>query len=278
MDLMLSEHLLEASEYTFTNVFAYKGAYGFRVSSLNNSLIILKGREPVSFFCPVGDDPDIEILFKYQKGQGVAPLVERVPEAFVKKHIEGDKRYTAFEEREHFDYIHDIKELVELKGRRFHDKRNKVNRFRNDHKYEYMPLTPELIRECIEFEDYWCEDRECEKYYGLQNEKKAVMAMLKNFVALGLIGGVIKLGRNVAALTIAEKYLPDTLVIHVEKANSDIPGLYQAINQEFLIHGAGGCRFVNREQDLGIDGLRQAKMSYNPVRFVKKYTVRPSKI
>ena len=83
----------------------------------------------------------------------------------------------------------------------------------------------------------------------------------------------IKIGDKIAAVTLAEKLLPDTMVIHVEKANPDIPGLYQVINQEFLLHEAAGCSFVNREQDLGIPGLRTSKMSYNPVRFVKKYTV-----
>jgi hypothetical protein len=101
--------------------------------------------------------------------------------------------------------------------------------------------------------------------------------MLKNFDSLGLMGGVIRIEGKIAALTFAETYLPDTLVIHVEKANPDIPGLYQVINQEFLMHEAGDCRFVNREQDLGIQGLRSAKMTYNPVNFIRKYTVTEKK-
>ncbi len=98
--------------------------------------------------------------------------------------------------------------------------------------------------------------------------------MLRNFNSLDMKGGLIRVDGKVAALTLGEKILPDTMVIHIEKANSDIPGLYQVINQEFLIHEAADCRFVNREQDLGIEGLRNSKMSYNPVKFVRKYKVR----
>jgi len=268
-----SRYPLEASEYTFTNIFAFTAAYDFRISILGGSLIILKNHAPASFFCPIGDAPDIDMLFDYLKTRGDKPCIERVPESFVKKYIEGNGKYSAIEEREHFDYIHDVKELIKLSGRRFHDKKNKVNKFRKEYEYEYIPMTAELVGECIEFEDYWCAERDCEKDQGLSREKCAILIMLKNFDALGLVGGVIRLDNKIAALTLAEAYLPDTLVIHVEKANPDIPGLYQIINQEFLMHESGGYTFVNREQDLGIQGMRNAKMSYNPVKFIKKYRV-----
>jgi hypothetical protein len=177
-------------------------------------------------------------------------------------------------ERDHYDYVYNVKELIELKGRRFRNKRNKVHTFRNSYRYEYEPLTADLIDECIEFEDHWCETRDCEKHSGLIKERCAIMEMLNNFSSLDIKGGIIRTGGRIAALTIGEIILPDTLVIHIEKAHSGIHGLYQVINQEFLINEAGGCRFVNREQDLGIQGLRNAKMLYNPVKFIKKYRVR----
>jgi hypothetical protein len=186
------------------------------------------------------------------------------------------KKYIAEEERDHFDYVYGVRELIELKGRKFHDKKNNVNKFRNNYSYEYLPLNPGLINKCIRFEDYWCETRECEKHPGLKREKCAILAMLKNFGQLDLKGGVIVIDNKVAALTLGEQFLEDTFVIHVEKANSYIHGLYQAINQEFLMHEAAECRYVNREQDLGIEGLRAAKMSYKPVRFIRKYRVKES--
>ena len=100
--------------------------------------------------------------------------------------------------------------------------------------------------------------------------------MLRHFDELGIKGGAIEMEGRICALTMGERLNPDTLVIHIEKAKAGIQGLYQAINQEFLRHEAGGLKFVNREQDLGVLGLRRAKKSYNPVRMIRKYRILPA--
>lgn len=269
----------EASEYTFTNIFAFrfKTAYNFKISQLKDNLIILKDKDPASVFCPVGNSQISDVLnniFDYLKKDNKVPYMERIPEGFLNVYLKDKRNFMLEADRNQFDYICNVRELIELKGNRFHDKKNRVNKFRKLYKYDYLTLTPDLIGECLEFEDYWCEVRECEKHPGLRKEQCAILAMLKNFRALDIKGGAIRIEGKIAAITLGEKLLPDTFVIHVEKANPDIPGLYQTINQEFLIHEKGDCRFVNRQQDLGIAGLRRAKMSYNPVRFVKKFKVR----
>jgi hypothetical protein len=277
---IIKDHLgrapLEASEYTFTNLFAFRDAYNFKVSTLKGNLIILKDGSPMSMFCPVGNHEIQTVMeegFRFLERHSAPPLFERVSENFVQAHLMDNDRFLKEEERAHFDYVYDVRELVELKGRKFHDKKNKVNKFRNSYEYKYEKLTPDMIEECLEFEDYWCQERDCEKYYGLHRERCAILEMLRNFEALNLKGGIIRVENKIAALTLGEKLLPDTMVIHIEKAHADMPGIYQAINQEFLIHEAYDCRYVNREQDLGIEGLRHSKTSYNPVAFVKKYRV-----
>jgi hypothetical protein len=267
---------LEASEYTFTNLFAFRETYDIRLSLLRDNLIILKNAEPVSMFCPVGSADILDVMdeiFDYLKNVTDEPFIERIPEGFLRAYLKNGVKFIIEEERNHFDYVYDVRELIDLKGRKYHDKKNKVNKFRSLYKYEYIALTPDLIGECLEFEDYWCEVRDCGKYPGLNRERCAILEMLNNFSALNIKGGVIRMDGKIAALTLGEKYLHDTFVIHVEKANTRIPGLYQVINQEFLIHEANDCRFVNREQDLGVQGLKYSKMSYNPVRFIKKYKV-----
>lgn len=275
----LSRHPLEASEYTFTNIFAYRveTAYNFKLSLLENNIIILKDSEPVSAFCPVGDSGVLDVLhemFEYLGTDNKEPYLERVPGSFVSRYLKNNKDFIIEEDRDQFDYLYNVRELAELRGRRFHDKKNLTNKFRNRYEYEYLSLTHDLVGECLAFEDYWCEVRECEKHSGLKRERCAILEMLKNFRALNIKGGAIRTGGKIAAITLGEKFLHNTFVIHVEKANPDIPGLYQVINQEFLMHEAGGCSFVNREQDVGENGLRKAKLSYNPVDFVKKYIIR----
>lgn len=273
----LKESCLEPSEYTFTNIFAFRSAYDFKLSVLEKNLIIISKEKPVSMFCPVGMTGGEDVLyevFDYLRSYSDNPVMERVPEDFVNKYINNSGRFVADADRDNFDYIYYVKELIELKGRRFHDKRNKVNKFRNTYNYEYLSLTPDIVHECLEFEDHWCEVRECGKYPGLKKEKCAILEMLNNFESLKLKGGAIRIGGKIVALTIGERYLSDTFVIHVEKAQHAIGGLYQVINQEFLINEASDCMFVNREQDLGFQNLRNTKMSYNPSRYIEKYKVR----
>jgi hypothetical protein len=267
---------LEGSEYTFTNIFAFRLAYEFELSLLRGNLIIKRNKEPISFYSPVGNShirETIKELFGYLNNISDDAYIERVPESLVKEYLVS-RDFIVNEDRDNFDYLYTVQELIELKGRKFHDKKNRVNRFRADYEYEYLALTPDRIEECIEFEHYWCEVKDCGKYPGLEKERCAILELLNNFESLDIKGAIIKTGGKIAALTLGEKISSDTFVIHVEKAHSHIPGLYQVINQEFLVHEAGDCRYVNREQDLGIKGLRNAKMSYNPSGFVRKYRVR----
>jgi len=273
----LSRYPLEASEYNFTNIFAFREAYNFKLSLLHDNLIILKETEPASVFCPIGNSQVsgvLEEICSYLKTRTKDPYLERVPESFVKTYLKDNENLVIEEEREHFDYVYLVKELVQLRGNKFHDKKNKINKFKSIYQYKYQTLAPDLIEECIAFEDDWCEKRDCGKYPGLEKEQCAILEMLNNFSALNIKGGIIRLDNRIVALTLGEIFLKDTMVIHIEKANAELPGLYQVINQEFLKHEAGGCIYVNREQDLGIEGLRNAKMSYNPLRFAKKYKIK----
>ena len=224
----LSKYSLEASEYTFTNIYAYRfeSAYNFRLSLLKDNLIIIKGADPVSAFCPIGNSQIPEVMsqvFDYLREHNHAPYFERIPESFIDAHVRGSG-FIINEERDHFDYVYDVKELIELKGSRFHVKRNNVNKFRKNYKYEYIPLTPDLIGECLDFEDYWCEVRDCEKHPGLKKEQCAILVMLNNMEALDIIGGAIRVNSRIAAVTLGQRMLDDTMLIHVEKATPDIPG------------------------------------------------------
>jgi hypothetical protein len=273
----LKRYPLEASEYNFTNIFAFRKAYNFELTVLYDNLIIFRNAEPFSVFCPVGTSlmpRTLEEIFSYLKTRTKDPCLERVPESFVDAFLKGNRNIISMEERDHFDYVYLVKDLAQLRGNKFHDKKNKINKFKSMYQYKYETLTPELVEECLAFEHDWCEERDCEKYPGLEKERCAILQMLNNFSALSVRGGIIRVDNRIVALTIGERFLKDTMVIHVEKANADMPGLYQVINQEFIGHEAGDCTYVNREQDLGIEGLRQSKMSYNPLRFVKKYKIR----
>lgn len=166
-------------------------------------------------------------------------------------------------------------ELIALPGQKYHDKKNLIRQLDKAADWRYRPMTPELIERTLPFQHDWCQERNCAENEGLLREHCATFRMLTNFTALGLRGGVIEVDGRLAAITLGEPLNADTWVVHIEKAMGGLPGLYQAINREFLRDAAADFPFVNREQDLGIPGLRKAKLSYNPVRLIKKYTILP---
>jgi hypothetical protein len=183
-------------------------------------------------------------------------------------------RVTTVEDRGHWDYIYSVDELVELKGNRYHKKKNLVNQFKKKYDYVYAPLGPDLIDHAKGMQEDWCTWRDCESSEILSAENSAIFRILRDWDLLeGTLGGALMMDQVMVAYTVAEALSDDTLLIHFEKGDIEYKGVYQAINQMFLTHSGKGFRFVNREQDLDDEGLRKAKLSYHPVDFQKKYHV-----
>ena len=135
----------------------------------------------------------------------------------------------------------------------------------------YEPIGPDNYEECKAFGDEWCEKRVGEDE-SLRCEQCAIHEAIDNFEALGLRGGAIRVNGKIEAFSFGKKINDDTAVLHVEKANPDIRGIYAAINKEFAEHAWGDVVYLNREEDMGHEGLRTAKESYHPEFMIKKYS------
>ncbi len=176
--------------------------------------------------------------------------------------------------RDRFDYIYNIDELISLSGRALHKKKNHLNRFFNLYpNFSYERVDASNAMEVLSAYRAWFEDSD--KSDGLCNEMLGIEAVLKNFSRIGgndadIKGAIIRIDGKIAAFSLAEQINDDSVVIHIEKGNTFYAGIYQAINQQFLKNDFSHLRFVNREEDLGIEGLRKAKMSYKPCRFIEK--------
>jgi len=178
-------------------------------------------------------------------------------------------------ERDNFDYIYLSKDLIELKGRKFHTKKNHVNSFRKKHSdYQYVPMTAEMTDQCIAFMAEWCHERGCVKGDSIDCERKAILEAMNNFTALGFQGAAIYIDGKMVSFTFGEVSNDDTAVIHVEKGLLEYKGVYGVINQEFCAQQWQNVEYINREEDMGIEGLRKAKESYHPVKMVEKYSVK----
>ena len=179
-------------------------------------------------------------------------------------------------DRPNFDYIYDTKDLIELSGRAYHSKKNHLNYFLANYEYEYVKMTPEMTDEGMEFIREFNERKSLDDPHErllLEFEERAMKDVFLNLDTVGYLSGVIRIDGKIEAISIGGKLGTKTVTVHVEKANTEYRGLYQAINTEFCKHMASNVKRINREEDMGIPGLRKAKLSYKPVKFVEKYTL-----
>lgn len=274
-DAALAERPPELSAYTFTNIFAWREPYGASVSQLGGQIVVHHERDRGRFCLePIGKG-DVRATMEAAWGRSDPGTLqfERVQSATADL-FRDDPAFEVSLDRDDSDYLHASSDLIELPGRKYDAKRNFIKRFQSSYDYEYVVLTGETAAECHDFADQWCEERSCQTVEGLRREQCAVYQMLTNFDALGIRGGAIRVSGAIVAFSLGEALNPETLVVHVEKADSQYEGLYQVINNEFCSREARHFAWVNREQDLGVPGLRKAKESYHPVRMVEAYRIR----
>ena len=273
------EHLAESpqktSDYCFANLWGWAEVYGLHWA-WSDGLVWIKQTVPEEiFWAPVGLWGAVDwnrCVSSYFNGQ---TQFIRIPENLLeiwKGNI--GQHITVEETRGQWDYLYSVTELVELRGKRFHKKKNLLNQFKKKYDFKYLPFGPEIIDMAREMQEDWCTWRDCESFEALAAENRAISRILNSWEKIyGLGGGAIMVDQEMAAYTIVESLSREMLVIHFEKGNAKYKGVYQAINQMFLEHSGNESSIANREQDLDDEGLRKAKLSYNPTGFLKKYRI-----
>lgn len=274
----------ETSELTFTNLYMWRQYYRPWLKTEAGCLLIIaniEGREPFGLppICQGDQTPGdrgraLAALMGHLGRLTAGPMVCRTGAGFVEQVVDRD-RYEAVLDRDQSDYVYLTAELISLSGNRFHRKKNHLNRFLKTYAHEYRPLDRELVGRVLAMQQDWCRLRDCASDQSLAGEDQAIYEALSKFGELDYTGGAIILGGKVEAFSLGEMLNPGTAVIHIEKANPDINGLYAAMNQMFAARAWAHCRFINREQDLGLEGLRAAKESYNPHHLVDKFVITP---
>lgn len=276
---------MRACHQNFINIFAWSEINNYRVARLANYLIV-KGKEKDydrHYFYPVGSG-DIQEVIKTLiqdandsdhefKLLGISP--ENINE--LNNIFPGRFEYSPM--RDSFDYIYQLDKLVTLAGNKLHSKRNHINKFKKVNNWSFELITPGNLVECWEMNIKWCKDNNCNEDDQLLKEKCAVKRCFDNYVELGLEGGLLRVDERVIAFTMGEKLNSDTYVIHVEKAFSEIQGAYQMINREFSAYVQQThpeLLYINREEDMGYEGLRKAKLSYYPEKLEEKYIAKLS--
>jgi hypothetical protein len=256
------------SEFTFAGLYLFRNTYGYRAAWLPNDTLVFSGaREGKSFFLLPCGLPDIDLVHGLFSRHGYLKNLSEGDTAAGRIMLE-QSGYTAEEDRNNFDYLYLREDLATLPGKQYHKKRNLVNAFLNNYTYEAKPLRASALKDAFYILDAWREAK------GESGDYTASREALDLMEELNLKGCIFYVGGKPAAYTLGEALARGrSFAIHFEKAIDSYKGIYQFVNQAFAASLPKHYIHINREQDLGDTGLRQAKMTYRPSGFVKKYQV-----
>lgn len=270
-----------SADFNFGNIFLWDDSFHQLVGELGGRVVVLPCYDHTPFFAyPVGPGalaPVLREMEAHARGQGVPftlrgvtkehlPLIEAV--------YPGRCEVTA--ERPLWDYIYSAEKLATLSGKHLHGKRNHIHRFEAEYEWSFAPMTAGDHGECLALLDEWLAANPEDLGAGSLDERTAILRAFEHYDALGLLGGVLRANGRLAAFTMGEPLCAHTFVVHFEKARADINGAYPMVNREFvrLVRETyPDVQWINREDDMGLESLRQSKESYHPDRLVDKYMV-----
>ena len=285
VDELLRRADYRGCDYNFTNLFVWSRAYHQEIARVDDFLVThVCGRMGCSFMFPAGGGDLASVIRKLEEeaaGRGEPlRLVCLTPRqmAELEEFFPGQFTFTA--DRDGYDYLYEIDRLADLGGKRLHAKRNHINRFmENNPSWTYEEITPESLGECLAMDKEWyrrslAREGEAEER-DLGDEGVALRQAMEHYQALGLEGGLIRVYGEVVAFTMGDLLNSDTYDVHFEKAYGELQGAYAMINREFARWVRGrhpNVRYLNREDDMGVEGLRKAKESYYPDQMVENHT------
>ena len=281
-----NQRLMYIAERQFVNEFIWSGFYRTKYADTGKFLFFLiqvLGEDgALAPFCKVEEIPDAFMQIKqYFNEERKLPLkmylVDETAANIIKELPGFDEEFELIEFRDGFDYIYDAEKLRTLSGRKMHKKKNHLNNFLKnyDGRYEYRHLCCENMEDVKTFHKNWLQTREItDKNNSIDKEEEGILRLMSNCGQIDYRCGGVYIDGKLEAYSIGS-YAPEIecAFIHIEKANASINGLYNFINQQMLIHEFPDAKLVNREDDLGQEGLRKSKLSYSPLRLEPKYHI-----
>jgi hypothetical protein len=260
-------------DFSFANMCSWRFLYDSEFAVSDGFLLIrflIEDKSRFAYMMPVGNGDMKAALVKLQEDSlkhghplcmlGITNDNKKVLETL----MPGDFYY--IDERDFYDYVYLRENLALLSGKKYQPKRNHINNFKKRYNYEYINITPQIVPQCLELECKWFkENRTDDDKEELSDERHSMTFALHNADELGLIGGAIRVDGEIIAFSFGAPINHNTFGVHVEKADTRFEGAYTVINQEYAAHLPEQYIYMNREEDLGIPGLRQAKLSYQPI-------------
>ena len=263
-------------EYTFGNIYIWTESYHTEIAHYKDFLFCRWGVAPnVSYSVPLGEGDFTDAVWQIiedAKAIGAVPRIYGVTNSYKLNLLEAFTGKFDYKYNEGFnDYIYLVSKMTSLSGKKYHGKRNHITNFKKNYPdWSFEEISRANIDECIETHMRWIEEKGSDDEDYLE-ELGAVKRAFESYEELGWKGGLIRTGGKVVAYTIGEPQQNGRcFVTHFEKASAEIQGAFPIINQEFTKNCLQEYTYVNREEDLGIEGLRKAKQSYYPEIILEK--------
>jgi hypothetical protein len=258
----------------FTTMVSWGEYVEYRYTSIENSIIILsKDTDGVVLHHPSGKfNQDLlkQVITLAKRENIIFGFIKKTEKNLLSRSFPS---LTFAENRDFFDYVYRASDLAELPGTKYGKIRNRLHKFTKNFAYTIEEISEKNMDEVAEFLKRWCLWKDCGSDELLENERKAIIFSMSHFFALGLMGLALRINGAIQAIAVYEKMNTDTVVVHFEKGSPDFDGIYKAINMETAQKVRHLVPYIDREEDLGISGLRQAKLSYHPDHFIEIYHV-----
>lgn len=251
------------SELTFAGIYLFRETHHYRIARIGTDVVVIAGTDAEPFFILPFELPPRDVLAALFADHHTMKAVSASQAPQLEQ-----MGYRVWEDRDNFDYLYPREKLATLAGRRLHRKKNLVNLFLRNNECTAKPLLEEYVGDALQILERWMTQQQA------PGDSAAAREALEQMEALQLCGGIFYVGDDPVAYTLGEEVAQGRMfVVHFEKAvlKKDYAGVYQYVNQFFAAVLPDQYELINREQDLGDPGLRQAKESYRPVDFVKKY-------
>ncbi len=276
----LGQYRFYTYEYSFLTLYLWKKYCNVEYAIINDALIIRKNQEKMgSYFmqplgCSAGSlrETITELIKIKREDPAFIHLFREIEEPFLYRlqDIYGaNMQY--YEDLNNSDYIYETQKLINLSGDKLSKRKNLYHQFINSYDYSLQDIHDKMvIRDCLDFSRSWLQEQKI-KSAQMVCELAGIEDVLEHLERLNVIGMAVYEGEKVIAYTIGEKINCKMAVIHVEKGDIQYKGIYAFINKTFAEKYLQDTIYINREEDMGIAGLRKAKQAYDPVKLEKKY-------
>jgi hypothetical protein len=264
-------------DFSFSNIFSWKHLYNTTFSIENGFLYIrFQATEDLpGYLFPLGDGDLKKALERVAQDakERIVPLrlyaITQKMFDLIEAIMPGQFVYE--QDRDWYEYIYSSQDLIQLIGKKYQSKRNHINKFKRTYQWEYLPITREIIPDCLKLYERWCaENGGCNSEQSLIEERIATQKAFHCFEKLGLIGGALRINGEILAYSYGQPLGKEIFGVHAEKCLYDIDGGFTMINQQFVEHNCAAYPYINREEDLGLSTLRKAKMLYQPAILLEK--------